>query len=128
MSTEQEAIVEWVVSRSTLILDNTEKPYRALTEGAIDAVLYGSGYDDPRAAYEAYEMMRRGRGQASERDFTEPVGTYVIDELRKIINDPRNYEIVRDMLVEILDLGDWRMRAALGEHYLPDASMAEGAL
>ena len=114
---ESNAITEWIVSRTTLTLDNTEHTHQALSEAAELGVIEGMGTGVGRAGYDA---AMRGGGTAgyTRADFAEVAGIYVRDALQELLDGTHMEGWVRTMLYDLLLLADHAQ--ALGDHYLPD--------
>lgn len=117
---QRRAIRAWTVNRVSVILDNNDSCVRYRLQGAArDGVLHGMGTGYGRDDYE--KAVRRGEAD----EYARVVGIYVVDELQEWLGEQEMPEIIRTLLMDLLDLGDSAQRDLIGEHYLPDIDDVE---
>lgn len=108
--------VEQLVRSLSLIMDNNDSArYAEIVMAAQSAVLADMGVPAPTV-----EDYRTAFRNGDTYDYQRVVGIAVADLLEEWLDELVMDEWWKAILTDVLDLGSWATRDALGEHYLPD--------
>lgn len=108
------AVREWIVDRITLITDNEGDRYAQIRRAASESVRELVGDGEPAARF--FEVQT-----GDPLGYADAVGARVSELLREWIEQGIPDEILRRLVLDVLDLGDRQQRVLLGEHYMPSA-------
>lgn len=111
------AIRNWIVERTSLLIDNEERAYNEVTDAACRAVL---GVDVDGANWYQYSYHYQG-GDGKDK-YAQAVGEAVSETIDEWIDDPHaeGKSFVSSLLREVLDLSDSYQQYLFGLHYLPE--------
>lgn len=113
---------QWIVDAITDVFGQTENLHNPLLTAAQEAVLYDMG--TPAPGRDEYEAMLRSGERRDE--YVQAVGYGVRDQVREMVGaalDEREIgegDMLRLLLITLLDLEDSTQAFMLGQQYLPD--------